>query len=105
MTPIPGRFNVSNQAEFKEAAPHVITALNSLPQAIKFVITSSRRSWGNTKNKSGMHPVGKAIDIRDDNDSLNFWNWLDTPEGLQWKSSNKVSILKEGNHYHVEFNK
>ena len=103
--PIPQRFKVSQNAEFKEAHVNVVNALNQLPSNVNFVITSTKRSWGNTANKSGMHPAGKALDLRDDSDSLKFWYWLDTPEGLQWKNSNGVTILKEENHYHVEFNK
>ena len=104
MTPIPDRFEVTKQAEFKEAAPNVVSALNSLPSDINFTITSTRRSIGNTENKSGTHPVGQAIDLRDNEESLKFWNWLDTKDGSKWKSDNNVSILKEDDHYHVEFN-
>lgn len=104
MTPIPDRFKVTDQAEFKEAAPNVVSALNALPGNIGFTITSTRRSIGNTENKSGNHPIGQAIDLRDNDESLKFWNWLDTNEGLKWKNENNVSILKEDNHYHVEFN-
>jgi len=104
MTPIPDRFEVTKQAEFKEAAPNVVSALNSLPSDINFTITSTKRSIGNTENKSGTHPIGQAIDLRDNEESLKFWNWLDTKDGSKWKSDNNVSILKEDDHYHVEFN-
>ena len=105
MTPIPARFKVTDEAEFKEAAPNVINALNSLPSTINPIITSTRRSYGNTENKSGTHPIGQALDLRDNDESLKLWNWLDTDEGLKWKKENNVSILKEDDHYHIEFNK
>lgn len=105
MTPIPTRFKVSDQAEFSEASSNVVDALNALPTSINPVITSTRRSHGNTANKSGMHPKGKALDLRDNEESLKLWNWMDTAEGLKWKKDNNVTILKEDDHYHLEFNK
>lgn len=55
------------------------------------------------------HVKGKAIDIRDDEEGLRFWNWLLTPEGRTWKQKYKAKILYhsiEGSqpHYHIEFN-
>ena len=105
MKPIPARFKVDNQAEYKEAAPNVVSALGDLPKNINFVITSTKRSEGNTENKSGNHPIGQAIDVRLNNDSAAFNNWLGTSEGKTWKKTNNVSVLKEKDHYHIEFNK
>lgn len=105
MTPIPTRFQVTDSAEFKEASPNVINALNSLPTILNPIITSTKRSWGNTKNKSGMHPIGKALDIRDDEEGNKLWYWGLTPEGKKWKEENGVTMLAESDHYHLEFNK
>tara|TARA_S200002703_G_scaffold153829_1_gene155816 strand:- start:446 stop:748 length:303 start_codon:yes stop_codon:yes gene_type:complete len=55
------------------------------------------------------HVAGKAIDIRDDEEGLKFWDWLLTSEGKAWKTKYGAKILyhsiKGGTpHYHIEFN-
>jgi len=58
--------------------------------------------------KNPPHVNGKAIDIRDDEEGLKLWNWIDTPEGQSWKRKYGVKLLYhdvgKGAHYHLEFN-
>ena len=81
-----------------------------MPETINLVITSSRRSESNPAksrfSKPGHNPhiEGKSLDLADDEKTLKLWNWIDTLEGQKWKKDNNVTILKEDDHYHVEFN-
>ncbi len=90
--------------------PNVIKALNELPETINLVITSSRRSESNPAksrfSKPGYNPhiEGKSLDLADDEKTLKLWNWIDTLEGQKWKKDNSVTILKEDDHYHIQFN-
>lgn len=97
--------------------PYLQNPVNEIPFPV--TITSSVRTqeeqdshYKEDPSKAPKHPPhvkGKAIDIRDDEQGLAFWNWIDTPEGQTWKNTYKAEILYhqvEGGqpHYHVEFN-
>lgn len=65
--------------------------------------------YKDSKSDAPKHPPhvrGKSIDIKDDEQGLALWNWIDTPEGQAWKKKYGVSILYHGGsalHYHLEF--
>lgn len=95
--------------------PKLLAPVNEIPFAV--TITSAVRTeeeqaaqYAKNPEKAPKHPPhvkGKAIDIRDDEPGLNFWNWLDTPEGLDWKNRYQAEVLYHdvgsGPHYHIEF--
>lgn len=58
-------------------------------------LTSIRRNY----NPRSHHYHGKAIDIRLDNQGMNFANWLVTPEGKAWRDNFDVKFYVEDAHH------
>lgn len=74
-------------------------------------ITSTTRSETN-KAGSGEHAEGKAVDLADDAQGLQFYNWLASrsPDAQAWKKEHNFDYIMyhenasgSGYHYHVKF--
>jgi len=92
--------------------PRLATALDSIPTDINPNINSAMRTAANPakseySGEKGTSPHldtngGRAIDVAKDAQGLTFWNWLKTSSGEVWRKENKIEVLVEDDHLHLQ---